>query len=103
VVKPFSKKFQTKIENFTCENCGFFVKGDGYTNHCPRCLWSKHVDVNPGDREEGCGGLMKPEDLEIKKGEYLIHHKCIKCGFKKTNKALKDDSLEAIIKISNHK
>jgi len=46
---------------------------------------------------------MKPEDLEIKKGEYLIHHKCIKCGFKKTNKALKDDSLEAIIKISNHK
>ena len=26
------------------------MKGNGYTNHCPKCLWSKHVDINPGDR-----------------------------------------------------
>ena len=43
----------TKIdEEFICENCGKKVKKLGYTcrNHCPYCLHSKHVDVNPGDR-----------------------------------------------------
>jgi len=46
------KKFQKRIENFTCEKCGLFVKGTGYTDHCPNCLWSKHMDINPGDRKE---------------------------------------------------
>ncbi|HTX82092.1 MAG TPA: RNHCP domain-containing protein [Streptosporangiaceae bacterium] len=32
-----------------------------YRNHCPVCLWSKHLDVGPGDRLSGCGGRMRPE------------------------------------------
>ena len=41
-------------EAFVCENCGKEVKKLGYScrNHCPECLYSKHVDKNPGDREE---------------------------------------------------
>lgn len=38
------KNFTRVIEDFICENCGTEVKGNGYTNHCPKCLWSKHVD-----------------------------------------------------------
>ena len=63
-----SKKFQRNIENFRCEHCEAFVIGDGYTNHCPQCLWSKHVDINPGDREELCNGMMKPVGV-IKKSD----------------------------------
>ena len=33
--------FTKKIEDFTCDHCGYNVKGKGYTNHCPKCLWSK--------------------------------------------------------------
>ena len=38
-------------EEFICENCGKKVGKLGYScrNHCPYCLYSKHVDKNPGD------------------------------------------------------
>lgn len=41
-------------EEFICEHCGQHVPKLGYScrNHCPYCLYSKHVDVNPGDRQE---------------------------------------------------
>lgn len=95
-----AKKFQRKIEDFTCEKCGEKVKGDGYTNHCPVCLWSKHVDVNPGDREANCGGLMKPTNIETEKKEYVITHRCEKCGHEKRNKSIPIDNFDEILKIS---
>lgn len=96
-----SKKFQRNIEDFVCEKCGFEVKGSGYTNHCPRCLWSKHVDVNPGDRLNECGGMMEPVRIEMKEGEYVIIHKCVKCGHEKRNKAAEEDNFGEILKISS--
>jgi len=75
-----SLKFQRKIEDFTCLNCGKGVKGNGYTNHCPHCLWGKHVDIHPGDRLNPCQGAMKPIGVELKQGHYLIVHECQKCG-----------------------
>ena len=95
-----TKKFQKTPEDFVCEKCGFSVKGSGYTNHCPRCLWSKHVDIHPGDRESECGGLMKPIGVEVKKGGYIIVHQCLTCGFKKRNKASSEDDSETLIKLS---
>lgn len=95
-----SKSFQKKIEDFKCENCGNEITGSGYTNHCPICLWSKHVDINPGDRSESCGGLMEPVGIEKRGDDYLIIHKCQKCGIKKKNKSSKDDSFEEILKLS---
>lgn len=94
------KKFQRKEEDFVCEKCGQDVKGDGYTNHCPTCLWSKHVDVNPGDRAADCGGLMEPVDLENKNDVFHIVHKCQKCSHEKRNKAVKGDSFDELIKLS---
>ncbi len=107
------KKFQRKIEDFICANCGAKVKGAGYTNHCPKCLWSRHVDVNPGDRAAKCGGtlsvpkpalsaggMMEPIGIEIKAGEYIITHRCVKCGHEKKNKTVAADEMEKIIEIS---
>jgi rubrerythrin len=96
-----SKKFKKKKENFVCEHCGLEVVGDGYTNHCPNCLWSKHVDVFPGDRAEKCGGLMEPVGLEIKNGREFIIHRCLVCGVVKKCKVLKEDNREKIIALSN--
>lgn len=87
-------------EDFVCEKCGNKVVGSGYTNHCPHCLWSKHVDVNPGDRASDCGGMMKPVAIEKEGREYIIRHKCIKCGYEKPNKAVKEDNFDMIIQVS---
>ncbi len=95
-----NKLFQRKIEDFQCENCGEKIKGDGYTNHCPICLWSKHVDINPGDRASNCGELMEPISVENKSDEQILTHQCIKCGHQKKNKISKDDSFEEILKLS---
>lgn len=94
------KNFIKKTEDFICGHCGEKVKGNGYTNHCPECLWSKHVDIIPGDRASECGGLMDPSGIEKEHGEFVITHKCVVCGYKKKNKADKDDNFDEIIKLS---
>lgn len=94
-----SKKFTRKIEDFACEHCGREVVGNGYTNHCPACLWSKHVDKNPGDREEKCGGLMKPVGSEKKGETYMINHECVRCGFKRNATLLPGDDFDVFLKI----
>ena len=97
------KVFSRREEDFVCENCGAKVIGNGYTNHCPKCLYSKHVDVNPGDRSADCGGLMEPVDIEIKDGNYVLIHKCKKCGFVRKNKVGDQDDFDAVINISRNK
>ena len=93
-------KFQRRLEDFVCEHCGCSVTGDGYTNHCPTCLWSKHVDVNPGDRAEPCGGSMEPVALEGGPAEYKIVHHCIKCGIERKNIAAEGDEPDALVAIA---
>ena len=97
----------TKIdEEFICENCGNKVEKLGYTcrDHCNICLCSKHVDKNPGDRDEECHGLLEPIDVEInnKKG-YVIIYKCKKCGALRKNKMANDDNMEVIYNIMRNK
>ena len=101
------KKIFTKIdEEFICENCGKKIEKLGYTSrdHCNHCLYSKHVDINPGDREETCHGLLEPIDIEInsKKG-YVVVYKCKKCGALRKNKAATDDNMDEIYKICKKK
>jgi hypothetical protein len=91
------KRFQRKIEDFTCENCGHEVVGDGYTNHCPECFYSKHVDANPGDRLSLCKGLMEPIFIEGTGGSYFITQKCRFCEHVKKNKISKKDSFEKLL------
>jgi len=94
------KKFTRTIEDFTCEHCGGEVIGTGYTNHCPDCLWSKHVDKNPGDRLETCAGMMEPIRGEKEGKIFLIIHKCMKCGFEKRNTLSQKDSFDIFISLS---
>jgi len=80
---------------FVCERCGERVlplSRGGFRNHCPKCLWSKHVDRVPGDRAESCGGLMEPVRVEsdAKRG-WMIVHECVRCGFVGRNRAALDD------------
>ncbi|GAA0374577.1 RNHCP domain-containing protein [Bacillus horti] len=85
-----------KAENngFMCEHCGAVIlplTNGSYRNHCPECLYSKHMDEDPGDRQSTCKGLMKPIDLIIhsKKG-YQIIHQCLQCGAIRRNKIAQD-------------
>ena len=96
------KIFIKKIEDFSCEHCGKVVKGNGYTNHCPACLWSKHVDLQPGDRAGKCLGPMKPAYLVIEKGKYILNHVCMKCGAEKRNVVSPEDSFDEIVKIQKN-
>ena len=97
------KQFTKRDEEFVCENCGKKVSKLGYTSrdHCPHCLYSKHVDNMPGDREAECRGLLKPIQVELdsKKG-YVIIYKCEKCGAIRKNKAAVDDDKDLLIKLT---
>ncbi len=93
--------FIKNIEDFTCEKCGTSVHGNGYTNHCPQCLWSKHVDVNPGDRADDCGALMEPVEISKEGETFSIIHKCTACGHTKKNKIFPDDNFSEVISLSS--
>jgi hypothetical protein len=55
-----SPSFTRRRENFTCLRCGTPVRGSGYTNHCPRCLWSRHVSALDDDRDALLGLCGRP-------------------------------------------
>lgn len=98
------KHFIRKKEDFVCQICGNIIKGSGYTNHCPKCLWSKHVDLEiPGDRASACNGMMEPFLVETKKGCYYLLHRCQKCGKTMRNKTNPQDSFEKILEIVKSK
>ena len=92
---------------FTCDNCGSEVlplTNGSYRNHCPFCLYSKHVDIIPGDRRAMCGGIMKPVRLVYKPGKgYQLIHKCLKCGSEGTNRiaeySIQPDEIDELLKL----
>ena len=94
------KNFIRKKENFVCQHCGKRVIGNGYTDHCPYCLWGRHLDEEiPGDRSSPCRGLMKPEYAVYQKGEIVIYYKCLSCGHKFQVKAGRNDDYGKITEI----
>ena len=96
------KRFNELDEGFICEQCGKEVPSLKYTSrdHCPYCLYSKHVDINPGDRNNPCKGLLKPIEIEKYKDTYKIVYKCNKCNEIHKNIMAKDDDIDEIIKVS---
>ncbi len=94
------KNFIRIKENFTCQNCGQVVFGNGYTDHCPACLWGKHVDLEtPGDRISDCHGLLKPIRVIFEKGKYRIYYTCLKCNHKFRVWADDNDNKQELIKL----
>ena len=94
--RPAGRTFTRRVEDFDCAHCGAPVTGDGYTNHCPRCLWSRHVDVDPGDRAEGCRGLMAPVSAAFERDRVVLTHRCTACGSLRRNRAHAADDHDAI-------
>lgn len=92
--------FTKRVEDFTCARCSRDVKGTGFTNHCPGCLWSMHVDVEPGDRAAACGGLMKPISIRVERDAYRVYHRCETCGKEMSCKTSADDDFEMILRVS---
>lgn len=97
------KNFTMRDEDFICENCHHQVQPLKYSarDHCPLCLYSKHVDIMPGDRANPCQGLLKPIGIEKFKDTFKIIYKCEKCGQLHKNIMAKDDDMNLIIKLSS--
>ena len=97
------KRFVKNDDSFVCAHCGREVPPLGYTsrNHCPHCLWSLHLDVNPGDRASDCKAPLEPVTAEPdpKRG-FIITHRCTGCGALRRNKAADDDNRSLIIKLT---
>ncbi len=92
-------------DGFTCNRCGWEVVGEAvgteHRNHCPRCLWSRHLDVQPGDRAAGCGGDMEPIAIWVRgKGEWAIIHRCQDCGAVRSNRVAGDDNEMALLSLA---
>lgn len=98
-------KLFTKLdEEFICENCKQKIEKLNYTtrDHCNHCLYSKHVDINPGDRQNPCKGLLKPIGIEKFKSTYKIIYKCEKCNQIHKNIMANDDNMDLIIELSKN-
>ena len=93
------RSFTRRREDFTCLHCGTPVHGSGYTNHCPRCLWSRHVDINPGDRAAECGGAMEPVGALHESDRIVVVHRCVTCGHSRRNRSAADDDRDVVLEL----
>ena len=83
-------------DSFTCRVCGC-----DHRNHCPNCLHSLHVDVEPGDRASDCGGIMEPIAVWVRKnGEWAVIHRCRRCGGLSSNRVAADDNPMKLMSIA---
>lgn len=98
------KRFKVLDEEFICENCKNKVNKLNYSSrdHCPYCLFSKHVDIFPGDRQNECKGPLVPVSIEKFRDSYKIIYKCSKCDEIHKNIMARDDNMDLIIKLSNN-
>lgn len=92
-------------ESFTCKVCGRLVvpngAGSDHRNHCPYCLSSQHLDIEPGDRMADCGGTMEPVAVWVRKnGEWAIIHRCKICGALNSNRIAADDNPMKLMSIA---
>jgi hypothetical protein len=110
-------KAKKKLGYF-CENCDSWVNkdqfiGTHFRNHCPFCLYSKHLDAKEsGDRNSSCHGLMEPVGLTFKhegldkynrprQGELMLVHHCSVCHDFSINRLSADDEAEMVMFIFN--
>ena len=98
------KRFNMIDETFICENCNREVPPLKYSarDHCPYCLYSKHVDILPGDRSNDCKGMLEPIKIEKFKNTYKIIYKCQKCNKIHKNIMALDDDMNLIIELSKN-
>jgi RNHCP domain-containing protein len=92
--------------SFTYEHCGVDVSldapGTSHRNHCPACLWSRHLDRNvPGDRKAECPGGMEPIAVTVRgEGRRVLIHRCTNCGRMRMNKTAGDDNVLLLMQLA---
>jgi hypothetical protein len=90
---------------FRCRHCrtvvGPLPSGGHHRNHCPLCLYSRHVDgPRPGDRASTCGASMAPLGAYCRRnGEHVIVHRCDGCGFERHNRIAADDDFVLVLRL----
>lgn len=94
-----------KDQWFHCVRCCQPVSpeawGTQHRNHCPYCLWSRHVDEVPGDRASDCRGSMEPIAVWVRPGgDWAIIHRCRKCGELHSNRIAGDDNELALASLA---
>jgi hypothetical protein len=104
------------FSDFKCGNCGALVlsmnmlSGVQNRNHCPYCLWSRHLDLySAGDRLSACKARMRPIGLTMKKsrnkyqlsprGELMLVHTCVDCQTVSINRIAADDDPQTILAV----
>jgi hypothetical protein len=91
---------------FRCGNCRLDVPldapGTRHRNHCPNCLWSRHVDDDvPGDRDAECHGSMEPIAVHARSnGEWALVHRCGACEAVRLNRTAGDDNALMLMRIA---
>ena len=107
IERSYKPDYQHKacMEPFTCRSCGICVVPEGaasqHRNHCPQCLTSIHVDIEPGDRASACKGIMEPIGVWVRKnGEWAIIHRCRTCGVLSSNRIAADDNPALLMSIA---
>lgn len=112
----FPKVHRDYSGDFRCAHChvivssAHFLSGVNNRNHCPYCLWSRHLDLfTAGDRLSACKGQMKPIGLTMKhgrnkyrlgqSGELMLIHECIECKSLSINRIAADDDSDAVIAV----
>jgi hypothetical protein len=100
--RPSGRPRHSLSQTFRCRHCKLVVgpvhSGGHHRNHCPYCLWSRHVDgKTPGDRSSSCGGAMAPVGtFNRPKGEWVVVHRCLSCGFERHNRIAGDDLFDLV-------
>jgi RNHCP domain-containing protein len=93
-------------DTFRCRHCGLDVSthapGTAHRNHCPTCLWSRHLDDDsPGDRSAECGSLMEPIAITVRgDGEWVLVHRCTGCDELHLNRTAGDDNPLMLLRLA---
>ena len=92
-------------ESFRCRHCRLDVPasapGTRHRNHCPSCLWSRHLDDVPGDRDADCSASMAPIAICVRDdGEWALVHRCSSCAAVSVNRIAGDDNAFALMRLA---
>ena len=96
-----------RCEAYVCAKA--FLAGVNHRNHCPYCLWSRHLDLfEAGDRFSACKAPMEPVGLTFKRrnkkyrpvaGELMLVHRCTGCETLSINRIAADDLAEVVMEV----
>ena len=106
---------------FDCSHCKEWITihdqiGTHNRNHCPHCLWSRHLDLEKlGDRKSTCKNGMEPIALAFKEegvdryssqnrkvGELMLVHECVADGQLRINRIAADDNQHKVLEVFHH-